>query len=59
MDPIAIRRIFYLFLGLAYLVAGVFIYLRKMLPDPWGIVLLIVFTVYGSWRMYRAFKLKS
>jgi hypothetical protein len=32
MDAIAIRRIFYLFLGLTYLFAGVFIYIRKMLP---------------------------
>jgi hypothetical protein len=48
MDAIVVRRIFFLFLGLTYLMAGVFIYIRKMLPDPWGIVLLIVFTVYGS-----------
>jgi len=59
MEAIAIRRFFFLFLGLTYLVAGVFIYARKMLPDPWGIILLIVFTAYGSWRIYRAFKLKS
>jgi hypothetical protein len=48
-----------LILGLTYLIAGVFIYIRKILPAPWGMVLLIVFTVYGTWRMYRAFKLKS
>lgn len=59
MDAIAIRRIFLLVLGLTYLIAGVYIYIRKMLPAPWGMVLLIVFTVYGCWRMYRAFKLKS
>jgi len=59
MEAIAIRRFFFLFLGLTYLVAGVFIYIRKMLPDPWGIILLIVFTAYGSWRIYRVFKLKS
>jgi len=59
MDALAIRRIFYLVLGLAYVAAGIFIYIRKLLPSPWGIVLLIAFTAYGSWRMYRAFKLKN
>jgi hypothetical protein len=57
MDALAIRRVFYLVLGLAYIVAGIFIFIRKILPAPWGLVLLIIFTVYGGWRMYRAFKL--
>jgi len=59
MDAIVIRRIFFLVLGLTYIVAGTFIYIRKMLPAPWGIILLIAFVGYGAWRMYRAFNLKQ
>lgn len=59
MDALAIRRAFYLILGLAYVAAGIFIYIRQLLPSPWGIVALIAFVAYGSWRMYRAFKLKN
>ncbi len=53
-----IRRLFYLILGLTYIVAGIYIFMQKILPAPWGTVLLITFLLYGSWRMYRAFKLK-
>jgi hypothetical protein len=58
MEAIVIRRIFYLVLGLTYIAAGIFFYVRKLLPAPWGIILLIAFTLYGGWRIYRAFNLK-
>ena len=59
MDAIVIRRLFFLILGLAYMVAGVFIYIKNILPAPWGLILLMIFTIYGSWRIYRGFNLKS
>jgi hypothetical protein len=59
MDALLIRRIFFLILGLTYVIAGTFIYIKKMLPAPWGFVLLIAFLAYGSWRIYRAINLKA
>ena len=59
MNADVIRRIFYLVLGLVYIAAGIFIWWRKVLPEPWGIVLMIVFALYGGWRISRGFRKKS
>ena len=56
MDATPIRRIFFLVLGLVYIAAGIFIWWKKVLPAPWGLVLMIINIAYGLWRMSRAFK---
>jgi len=48
------RQAFLLLLGLAYIILGVYIFLKEIVPSPWYEILAILFIGYGSWRSYRA-----
>jgi hypothetical protein len=53
-----VNRVFRLILGLTYIVMGVFLYIKQVVPAPWGLVLGIAFAVYGSWRIYRTYQVR-
>ena len=48
------RQGFLLLLGLTYIGVGIFMWIKKVLPSPWGEILSLLFILYGSWRAYRA-----
>ena len=54
MDAGTIRQVFLLLLGLAYIILGVYIFLKKIIGSPWSEILALLFVIYGSWRAYRA-----
>ncbi len=57
MDPEKIRKYFLVILGLTYIVLGIFMFLKNIIPySPWGEILYALFVVYGSWRVIRALK---
>ena len=57
--PKTIRQLFLLLLGLTYIGVGIFIFIKKVIPvSPWGEILALVFVLYGSFRAYRALRIK-
>jgi hypothetical protein len=54
MNANPVNRVFRLVLGLTYVLLGVFIYIKKVIPEPWDLLLSLAFILYGSWRIYRA-----
>lgn len=59
MNAGTLRQVFLLLLGLAYIVLGVFIFLKKIVGSPWSEILALLFIVYGAWRSYRALMIKN
>jgi hypothetical protein len=50
---VLLRKIFFYLLGISYVILGIFVYLKKVLPAPWDLVFGIACVVYGIWRIYR------
>jgi hypothetical protein len=50
------RKVFGAALGIVYIGMGIFGYLRLIQESPWKEFFLILFVVYGAWRLYRALK---
>lgn len=53
MNAGTIRQAIQLLLGLAYIVFGVYIFLKKIIGSPWSEILALLFVIYGAWRSYR------
>ena len=53
------KKIFGFILGIVYIAVGVFCYFKIGLEKPWREILMILFLMYGSWRLYRAYSLKT
>jgi hypothetical protein len=58
MNDNPVNRVFRLVLGLTYILMGVMIYIKDVLPAPWGLILALAFSVYGCWRIIRTFQVK-
>jgi hypothetical protein len=54
MNAFTFRQGFLLLLGLAYIVLGIYIFLKKIVASPWSEILALLFVIYGTWRSYRA-----
>jgi hypothetical protein len=54
MNAFTLRQGFLLLLGLAYIVLGIYIFLKKIVASPWSEILALLFVIYGTWRSYRA-----
>jgi hypothetical protein len=52
-----LKKIFGYLLGLIYLGIGIFGYYNFDFTTPYREGFLILFIVYGIWRLYRAYKL--
>jgi hypothetical protein len=48
------KKLFGYLLGAVYIIMGIFGYLKLIPESPYKEMFLVLFVVYGAWRLYRA-----
>ena len=51
-----LKKFFLILLALTYIGLAIYLYIHPMLETKFNYALLILFLVYGSWRLYRAIR---
>lgn len=55
-----IRKIFYVLLGLSYIVLGLFVWIKQLVGRyPFDHIFSIACIAYGIWRIYRGIQLRE